>query len=103
MPIPTFVPILMDMVEVPFPGAGIVLGLKVTPVIVELNVIDELNPFVAAVVIVLVPVDPRAIWSLEGFAFIVKFAVPPPPAKALISAGPFGLPQPVTRSNSGVA
>src|SRR5579885_2206277 len=96
-------PTLIDMVEVPLPGAGMVLGLKLAPLKLAVSAIDELKPPVAAVVIVEVPVAPCLITSLVGFALTVKLPPPPPAARALIKAAPFGLPQPVTRSYNGVA
>ena len=71
-----------DIVDVPDPGAEIVAGLKPTVrpvvepplggVIVEDSAIDELNPPETAVVIVDVPLEPRATESESGEALMEK-------------------------------
>ena len=91
------------IVEVPDPGAGMVLGLNFAALMLAVRAIDELNPPETVVVIVDVPVLPRVIVSLFGLALMVKSALPPPAVNELISVAPFGLPQPVTRSKPGVA
>ena len=63
-----------------------------------------LKPFVPVTVIELEPLLPCATVRLDGEAASEKSAVPvEPPASAVISAAPFGLPQPVTRSNPATA
>jgi hypothetical protein len=63
-----------------------------------------LKPFVGETVIELEPLLPCATVRLLGEADSEKSAVPvEPPASAVISAAPFGLPQPVTRSNPATA
>lgn len=91
------------MMDVPEPGTGIEDGLKltVTPAGWPLadKVTAELKPLRALVVMVEVPLLP---WSTEtevGEAEIVKVGDVDGEARALIRPTPFGLPQPVTRSN----
>ena len=89
--------IVMVRVEVPAPGAGIGLGLKVKAAIDDFKFIFELNPPETVVLIVTVPVPPRAMLIELGVALIVKSG-DDTGAKSLIRALPFGLPQPVTKS-----
>ncbi len=90
------------IVELPDPGAAIVAGVKltVTPAGCPLAVkaIAELNPPVAAVVIVDAPLAPCTTETEPGDAEIVKSGVVDVGASALINPVPFGLPHPVTRS-----
>src|SRR5215471_3226450 len=98
--VPTFtlLPTEILVVEVPEPGAGMVLGRNFAAAMLALNAMDELNPPEMAVVMVDCPELPRVIVSVFGFALMVKSGVPPPAVRSLIRAAPFGLPQPVTRS-----
>jgi hypothetical protein len=58
-----------------------------------------LKPLRSLTEIVLVAVPPWVTLTLPGESDNEKLPLLPlPPAKALISAGPFGLPQPVTKS-----
>ena len=85
------------MVEVPDPGAEMVLGLKDTPFNVADKVIAELKSPEIAVVIVEVTELPCATLILSGEAEMVN--VPDAAgASALIRLSAFGLPQPVARS-----
>jgi len=69
-------PTLTVIVEVPEPGAGIELGLKVTvwavPSPVADKAIDELKPSKIVVVIVKLPVPPLETLMDEGEALMVK-------------------------------
>ena len=75
-------PTVMVIVELPEPGAGIVLGLKLTvvpegaPVAVRLMAL--LNPPLMAVVIVELPWVPCTTLSEAGLADTVKLGDPPP-------------------------
>ena len=89
-------------VEVPEPGAAMDVGLKVTvtpvgcPVAVKATAAS--NPPETAVVMVDVPLLPTTTETAVGEAASVKAGVWLVGASALISAAPFGLPHPVTRS-----
>jgi hypothetical protein len=102
-----YVPVAVDAAtvrvrsEVPVPGEGTGLVAKpaVTPVgrpLVD-KVIAELKPFTAVVVIVDVPALPCTTETEVGEAEMVKLG-PAGPARALIRAAPFGLPQPLAKS-----
>jgi len=90
-------------VEVPEPGAGMVIGSKVavTPVgrPVADNVIAASNPPVRLGAIVVIPVPPACTETELGEIKMVKFA----PGGAVLERTssrpvPFGLPQPVAKS-----
>jgi hypothetical protein len=96
-----FLPTLTVIVEVPAPGAAMVLGLKLTasdcPSPVAVRVIAALKPPEILVVIVEVPELPGATVIAVGDALIVKLGVKIP-VRLLIRPDPFGLPQPVAKS-----
>ena len=79
VPTGVLAPTVMVMVELPEPGAGIVLGLKLTVVPVGAPVADRLiellKPPLTVVVIVDVPGLPWPMVREEGEAEIVKFPV----------------------------
>ena len=91
------------IVDVPEPGAAMDAGLKptVTPVgsPEAVRAIAELSPPETAVVIVEVPLLPCTKETEVGVAAMVKFGDVDTVASEVMSALPFGLPQPVTRSN----
>jgi hypothetical protein len=96
------------MLEDPEPGAAIVVGenVTVTPVGWPLAVKDTapLNPPDTVLVIVDAPFPPCATDTEPGEADKLKLGdVDPPPASAVIKAAPFGLPNPVAKSNPAVA
>src|SRR5215469_18667517 len=91
------------MVEVPAPGAGMVLGLNFAALMLALNAMDALKPLEIVVVIVDVPELPRLMVSVFGLALMVKSGLPPPLVSELMSVAPFGLPHPVFRSKPLVA
>src|SRR5208337_5342847 len=80
VPTGVLAPMVMVMVELPAPGAGIVLGLKLTVVPVGMpeadRLIELLKPPLIAVVIVDVPWFPWATVREDGEAEIVKSPVP---------------------------
>jgi hypothetical protein len=92
----------MLMVELPEPGKGMDVGLKLTVTPAGWPVADkaiaELNPSRTVVVIVDVPLLPRITETEVGDAKMLKLADVDTPESALISALPLGLPQPVARS-----
>lgn len=89
----------MVMVEVPEPAMDEGLKLTVTPVGPAAdNVIGELKPPVATVVMVDVPALPCATEAEVGEVEMVKPEGVEIPESALIRPVPLGLPQPVTRS-----
>lgn len=93
---------VMVMVEVPEPGAAMDVGLNATVTPVgwpdAVNATAALKPPETAVVIVDVPELPCTTETEVGEAEMVKFGVFDVGASALISAAPFGLPQPVAKS-----
>ena len=92
----------MVMTEVPAPGAGIDVGLKVTVTPVGWPVADRATaaskPPEMAVVIVDVPLLPCTTETAVGEAEMVKLGDDTDPTSALIRPAPFGLPQPVAKS-----
>jgi len=91
------------MVEVPEPGAAIDVGEKVTVTPVGWPLADKatapLNPPDTVLVIVEEPLPPCATDTDDGEADKLKLGDDdPPPASAVISAAPFGLPKPVAKS-----
>jgi hypothetical protein len=104
-----YVPVTVDeatfkvSVELPEPGAGMVMGLKlaVTPVGMPLadNVIAASNPPVRIGEIVVVPLPPCCTVTGLGAILMVKFGAGPDVLERTLSRPtPLGLPQPVTRS-----
>jgi len=90
-------------VESPEPGAGKVRGLKlaVTPVgrLEADNVIAASNPPVRTAATVVIPLAPCCTVRVLGETLRLKFALGPVVLERTSSRpGPFGLPQPVTRS-----
>src|SRR5215469_7910822 len=89
------------------PAPVIEVGLKLTVTPVGCPVADremaELNPPVTALVMVEVPNAPCAKVREAGEADKLNPGAGAVPRSALISAGPFGLPQPVARSYPVVA
>lgn len=89
-------------VEVPEPGAEMDVGLKPTVTPVGMPVAEremaESKPPETAVVMVDVPLVPTTTETEAGEAAMVKAGDALVGARALISAAPFGLPHPVTRS-----
>jgi hypothetical protein len=88
-------------VELPAPVIEAGLNATVTPVGAPLadNVIVESNPPLTVLLIVVLPVPPCATLSDDGDAERMKLGVDDvPPASAVSSPDPFGLPQPVARS-----
>jgi hypothetical protein len=81
------------------PVVGLVPNAAVTPLGSPdaASVTLPVNPFTSVTVIVLLPLLPCVTVRLLGEAESVKLAVAAP-VRVLISAGPFGLPQPVTMS-----
>ena len=103
VPVFTFEATVRVMVEVPAPGAGMVLGLNFAALMLALNAMDALKPLEIVVVMVDVPELPRLMAGVFGLALMVKSGLPPPLVSELISVAPFGLPQPVFRSKPLVA
>ena len=108
VPIGVFIPTVMVMVEVPEPGAGIVLGLKLTVVPVSTpeadRLIELLKPPLTVVVIVEVPGVPCMTLREAGEAEIVKLGtavtvsvtvavrwIPPPLPVTVIGYVPTGV------------
>jgi hypothetical protein len=95
------------IVDDPDPGAAIDDGLKltVTPAGCPLadNATAELNPPLTVVEMVELPLLPCTTETDPGDEKIAKAGLVLVGASALISAAPFGLPQPVTRSKPVVA
>src|SRR5208283_5311599 len=104
-------PTVMVMVELPAPGAGIVLGLKLTVVPVGMPEADKpiapLKPPLMTVVIVDVPWFPSATLKADGAAEIVKLGTvvtvrvtvvvcctPPPLPVTVMGYVPTGVPPP---------
>jgi len=91
----------MVMVDVPFPGAAMEAGLKLTVTPVGWpdadNAMAELKLPEIVVVMVEVPLLPCATETVVGEAEMVKLEVDDG-ARRLIRPVVFGLPQPVTRS-----
>ena len=89
-------------VELPEPGTAIDVGLKVTVTPAGWPVADKAiaasKPPEIAVVIVDVPLLPCTTETEAGEAEMVKLGDVVPPARAVISPEPLGLPQPVARS-----
>lgn len=104
VPAATEDPTVIVMVDVPAPVMEDGLNPTVTPLGCPLavSVMAELNPPVTALVMVEVPELPCTTVTDDGEAESVKPAVGAP-ARALIRAGPFGLPHPVARSYPAVA
>jgi len=92
----------MVIVDVPEPGAAIELGLKLTFTVLGWpeapKVMAELSPPKTLIVIVDEPLLPCTTDTEPGEAETVKPGAADVPARALIRADPFGLPQPVTKS-----
>lgn len=92
----------MFIVELPEPGAAMLVGLNVmvTPVGAPLadKATAESKPPDTVVEIVELPLFPRTTVTELGEEDIAKSGLLVFPARALISPVPFGLPQPVTRS-----
>jgi len=88
--------------DVPEPGAAMDVGLKATVTPAGCpdadKAIAESNPPETEVLIVELPLLPRTTETEAGEAAMVKAGVALVGASALISAGPLGLPHPVTRS-----
>ena len=88
-------PTVIVIVELPAPGAGIVLGLKLTVVPAGApaadNPMEPLKPPLIVVVIVEVPCDPCATLTEDGAADTVKLADPDPwlnPRYAIVVRSP---------------
>ena len=97
VPAGTLLPTLIVIVEVPEPGAGMVLGLKLASLVLADKVIAELKPFSAVAVIVTVPELPGAIVIELGDALRVNVGAGEL-ARALIRPSVFGLPHPLAKS-----
>ena len=99
MPVGAFEATVRVRVELPAPVMYVGLKLAVTPVgwPDAVNVIAASKPFKAVVVMVDWPLLPWITVSEEAEAEMEKLGVAGP-ARALIKAAPFMLPQPVTKS-----
>lgn len=95
-------PTAMVIVELPEPGAAMEAGLKLTVTPLGCpdadNEMAELKPPEMVVEIEDVPLFPCSTESEAGEAEMAKLGADDVPARAPISAAPFGLPQPVAKS-----